>query len=46
MEYQHLAVLCMQDLKEAEPLTAVEPNRARLRLDNPEDMIKPGTSRG
>jgi len=46
VEYQQLAVRCMRDLKETAPLTAVEPDRARLRLDNPEDMIKPGTSRG
>lgn len=40
-EYQHLAVRCMQSLKEVEALTTVEPDRQRLRLDNPHESIKP-----
>ena len=31
VEYQQLAVRCMQEMKEVEALTAVEPNRQRLR---------------
>ena len=41
LEYQQLAVRCMQELQEVEALTAVEPDRKRLRLDKPEDMHKP-----
>lgn len=41
VEYQQLAVRCMQEMKEVEALTAVEPNRQRLRLDDPDRMFKP-----
>ena len=41
LEYQQLAVRCMQSLQEVEPLTAVESDRKRLRLDSPESMFKP-----
>ena len=44
LEYQHLAVRCRENMQEAEPLTAVEPDRKRLRFDNPEDMVKPKSS--
>jgi phenylacetic acid degradation protein len=40
-EYQLLAAQCLQEMEEAAPLTAVEPNRRRLRIDNPQDMVKP-----
>lgn len=40
-EYQELAIRCLQDMEEVEPLTAVEPDRKRLRLENPHDLVKP-----
>ncbi len=40
-EYQLLAVQCLQEMEEVAPLTAVEPDRRRLRIDNPQDMVKP-----
>ena len=45
-EYQQLALRCLADMQEVAPLTAVEPNRPRLRLDNPHDLIKPKASGG
>lgn len=42
-EYQQLAVQCLQQMEEVAPLTAVEPDRRRLRIDNPQDMAKPGS---
>jgi phenylacetic acid degradation protein len=44
LEYQQLAVRCRENLQEVAPLTAVEPDRKRLRFDNPEDMVKPKLS--
>ena len=44
LEYQHLAVRCRENMQEVEPLTAIEPDRKRLRFDNPEDMVKPKPS--
>ncbi len=41
LEYQHLAVQCLQEMQEVAPLTAVEPDRRRLRIDNPQEMAKP-----
>ena len=41
VEYQQLAVRCMREMKEVDALTAVEPNRQRLRLDDPDRMLKP-----
>ena len=40
-EYQQLAVRCLHEMQEVAPLTAVEPDRKRLRLDNPQAMVKP-----
>jgi phenylacetic acid degradation protein len=44
LEYQQLAVRCRENLQEVAPLTTVEPDRKRLRFDNPEDMVKPKSS--
>lgn len=41
VEYQQLAVRCHDHLQEVAPLTAVEPNRKRLRFENIEEMLKP-----
>ena len=41
VEYQQLAVRCMREMKEVDALMAVEPNRQRLRLDDPDRMLKP-----
>ncbi len=41
LEYQQLAVQCLQEMKEVAPLTEVEPDRRRLRIDNPQDLVKP-----
>ncbi|MCM0045455.1 MAG: phenylacetic acid degradation protein PaaY [Burkholderiaceae bacterium] len=41
LEYQQLAMQCLQEMQEVAPLTAVEPDRRRLRIDNPQDMAKP-----
>lgn len=41
LEYQRLAIRCMERLEEVAPLTAVEPDRQRLRFDDPENMVKP-----
>jgi phenylacetic acid degradation protein len=40
-EYQQLAVRCLQGMQEVDALTAVEPDRKRLRLDDPLAMAKP-----
>ena len=40
-EYQELAIRCLQGMEEVEPLIAVEPDRKRLRLENPHDLVKP-----
>ncbi len=40
-EYQELAVRCLQSMEEVAPLTAVEPDRKRLRLENPQELVKP-----
>ena len=40
-EYQQLAIRCLQGMEEVAPLTAVETDRKRVRLDNPHDLIKP-----
>ena len=44
LEYQQLAVRCRENLQEVAALTAVEPDRKRLRFDNLEDMVKPKSS--
>ncbi len=41
LEYQQLAVQCLKEMEEVAPLTEVEPDRRRLRIDNPHDMVKP-----
>lgn len=41
VEYQQLAVRCHNHLQEVTPLTAVEPDRKRLRFENIEEMLKP-----
>lgn len=41
LEYQQLAVQCLQEMEEVAPLTAVEPNRRRLRIDDPQTLAKP-----
>ncbi len=45
-EYQQLAVRCMQEMVEVDALTAVEPDRKRLRLDNPLELVKPKMTGG
>lgn len=40
-EYQDLAVRCLQNMHEVDALTEVEPDRQRLRLDNPHELVKP-----
>ena len=44
VEYQQLAIRCMQSMHEVEPLTQVEADRKRLRLDDPNNLLKPKTS--
>lgn len=41
LEYQQLAVQCLQEMEEVAPLAAVEPNRRRLRIDDPQSLAKP-----
>ena len=41
LEYQQLAIRCRQNMHEVAPLTAVEPDRKRLRFEKIEEMIKP-----
>jgi len=41
LEYQQLAVRCRQNMHEVAPLTAVEPDRKRLRFEKIEEMVKP-----
>jgi phenylacetic acid degradation protein len=41
LEYQQLAVRCRQNMHEVVPLTAVEPDRKRLRFEKIEEMVKP-----
>ena len=45
LEYQQLAIRCMQSLQEVEPLTQVENNRQRLPFDNSQNALKPKTSK-
>jgi len=45
-EYQLLAQQCLQEMEEVAPLTEVEPDRRRLRIDNPQDMVKPKSEGG
>ncbi len=45
-EYQQLAVRCMQEMVEVDALLAVEPDRKRLRLDNPLELVKPKMTGG
>ncbi len=45
VEYQQLAIRCMQSMQEVEPLTEVEPHRQRLPLDDPQNVFKPKSSR-
>ena len=40
-EYQQLAVRCLRGMQEVAPLTAVEPDRKRMELDHPEELVKP-----
>ena len=40
-EYQQLAVQCLKEMEEVAPLTEIEPDRRRLRIDNPQEMVKP-----
>ena len=41
VEYQQLAVRCLEGMQEVTALTAVEPDRKRVRLDDPKAMAKP-----
>ena len=41
LEYQNLAVRCLNEMHEVDPLAAVEPDRKRLRIDSSVDMRKP-----
>ncbi len=43
LEYQQLAIQCLKDMQEVAPLTEVEPDRRRLRIDNPQDLVKPAS---
>ena len=45
VEYQQLAIRCMQSMQEVEPLTEVEPLRQRLPLDDAQNVFKPKSSR-
>lgn len=45
VEYQQLAIRCMQSMQEVEPLTEVEADRQRLPLDDPQNIFKPKSSR-
>lgn len=45
VEYQQLAIRCMQSMQEVEPLTEVEADRQRLPLDDPQNVFKPKSSR-
>lgn len=45
VEYQQLAIRCMQSMQEVEPLTEVEPHRQRLPLDDAQNVFKPKSSR-
>ena len=45
VEYQQLAIRCMQSMQEVEPLTEVEPYRQRLPLDDAQNVFKPKSSR-
>jgi phenylacetic acid degradation protein len=40
-EYQQLAVRCLEGMQEVTALTAVEPDRKRVRLDDPLALAKP-----
>jgi len=40
-EYQQLAVRCLEGMQEVTALTSVEPDRKRVRLDDPLAMAKP-----
>lgn len=40
-EYQQLAIRCLQGMQEVTALTEVEPDRKRVRLDDPKAMAKP-----
>lgn len=40
-EYQQLAVRCLEGMQEVTALTEVEPDRKRVRLDDPKAMAKP-----
>ena len=40
-EYVQLAVQCLQQMEEVTPLAAVEPERRRLRNDDPGSLVKP-----
>ncbi len=41
LEYQNLAVQCLAEMREVDPLPAMEPDRKRLRIDTPADLLKP-----
>ncbi len=43
-EYQQLAVQCLKEMREVDPLTAIEPDRKRLRIDTSVDLLKPKSS--
>ncbi|MEO0316738.1 MAG: phenylacetic acid degradation protein PaaY [Pseudomonadota bacterium] len=43
-EYQQLAVQCLKEMHEVDPLAAVEPDRKRLRIDASVDLLKPKSS--
>lgn len=45
VEYQQLAIRCMQSMQEVEPLAEVEADRQRLPLDDPQNVFKPKSSR-
>ncbi len=44
VEYQQLAIRCMQSMQEVEPLTEVELHRQRLPLDDAQNVFKPKSS--
>ncbi len=46
LEYQQLAIQCLTEMAEVAPLTEVEPERKRLRVDSAADLHKPKASAG
>ncbi len=41
LEYQNLAVRCLQEMRVVDALAEIEPDRKRLRIDSAADLMKP-----